>query len=411
MTQRQQSVLLTRATVLLHCAKRAILYKEDSIQRMTAETPQNAHNLLNHGTFHTTAEVIVIAGDSVRRLFALTSMQHLLQQHGIQVTAFSMTLSHQDIVALEAKGGQLQIRPYSFGAFHAEYKTYEHPAEQKTVIIVEMTMEHLKTFRLAKHSVQTLIFTDLVCSDNDSCAELRDILVDQVRGTPSFQTILYNNDLGELSKGAALLPVEDIPVRSHFSFGKSRVSTIHWSIVDNALMGSMPNAQVSLPVFDLPQSSLLRQEGIFAALSWLDISTLLAPEHITDGFGQLPLWEEHHGPLTLFWSHPFEHRSDIQYLLAMPQSAYLCIGMGPYLRFEEIIEQRIEQFETILVVAEDQNQVSLFQEYFLQKEKDSYHVIIYLPELQQLTGIFRHVFARAKNVMMLFDTPASFPPL
>lgn len=381
------------------------------MSELTEQQTNSEHGLLAAGAFHTTAEVIVIAGNSVRRLFALTAMLRLLGQLEITCSAFSMTLTHEDIVALEAKGGKLPIHPYRTGAFQAEYKTYEHPAEQKAVIIVEMDLHQLRTFRLQKHSVQTLILADLVCTDGDTCAELRDILVDQVRSTPTFQTILYNNDLGTLPTGAALLPVEDIPVRSHFSFGKSRVSTIHWSLEGERLLGSMPNAHVNLPAFDLPESSTLRQEGVFAALSWLQINTLLEPERISDGYGHLPLWEEHHGPLTLFWSRPFTERDDIQYLLAMPQSAYLCIGVTPYLRFEEILEERIEQFETILVVAEDQNQVSLFQEYFLQKERDSYHVIIYLPQIDDLTAVFRHVFTRAKSVMMLFDQPASFPPL
>lgn len=367
--------------------------------------------VLNQGAFHTTAEVIVIAGDSVRRLFALAAMCRLLQQHHVAFSAFSMTFTHEDVQALEEKGGAQQVRPYSYSAFHTEYKTYEHPAEQKAVIVVEMDLNQLREFRLQKHSVQTLILTDFVCPDADTCADLRDILVDQVRNTPTFQTILYNNDLGNLPPGAVLLPVEDIPVRSHFSYGKSRVSAIHWSLEGEALEGSMPNARVNLPAFDLATSSLLRQEGIFAALSWLQISSVLVAENIVDGYGRFPLWEEHHGPLTLYWSRPFVQREDVQYLLALPQSKFLCIGMGPYLRFEEIIEQRIEQFETILVVAEDQNQVSLFQEYFLQKERDSYHVIIYLPEIEQITAVFRHVFTRAQNVMMLFDHPASFPPL
>lgn len=363
------------------------------------------------GGFHTTAEVIVIAGNSVRRLFTLSAMVRLLQQHDILLAAFSRSLSHEDISALESAGGPQFIKPYTYSAFHAEQKTFEEPSEQKSVIVVEMTLDQLRDFKLSKHAVQTVIFTDLVCSDADSCAELREVLVDQVRSTPTFQTILYNNDLGTMDKGAVLLPAEDIPVRTHFSFGRSAVSTIHWSLEQDHLQGSMPNAQVRLPLFDLATSSLLRQEGVFAALSWLDITTLLDGERIHDGYGSLPMWEEHHGPLTLFWARPFQLYNDIKYLLDMPQSSYLCLGVAPYLRFEEIIEQHIEQFETILVVAESESQVALFQEYFLQKEKDSYHVIIYLPDIHALTDVFRHVFARAKEVMMLFDDPTSFPPL
>jgi len=329
----------------------------------------------------------------------------------MNVVAFSQSLRPTELAALSGKNSQMHLRPYSYGAFIAEQKTFEHPMEQKSVIIIEMTLSQLRQFSLAKHHVQTLILTDLQCPDVDTCAEMRDYLTSQVRTTPTFQTILYNNDLGEVSKDTVLLTVEDIPVRSHFSFGRSQVSTIHWSIEGELLQGSMPNAQVTLPVFDLPTSTLLRQEGIFAALSWLDITTLLDPKVITTGYGALPLLEDHHGPLTLFWARPFELRSDIDAVLTLPSSTYLCIGVGPYLRFEALIEERIEQFETILVVAEDQNQVSLFQDYFLSKERDSYHVIVYLPEIEALTSVFKHVFARAQAVTMIFDAPASFPPL
>lgn len=353
----------------------------------------------------------MVAGDSVRRLYTVATLLHLLPQHRMDVVAFSQSLRPAELTDLAAKAPGLVLRPYSHGAFAAEYKTYEHPAERKAVIIVEMTLGQLRNFSLSKHHVQTLLLTDLQCPDAETCADMREYLVGQVRTTPTFQTVLYNNDLGDIAKDAVLLTVEDIPVRSHFSFGRSQVSTIHWSIEGEQLQGSMPNAQVTLPVFDLARTSLLRQEGIFAALSWLDITTLLDPAVITAGFGGLPLLEEHHGPLTLFWARPFELRSDIQHVLTLESSRYLCIGMGPYLRFEELIEQRIEQFETILVVAEDQNQVSLFGDYFLQKERDSYHVLLYLPDLSSLTSVFSHVFARASNVTMMFDAPMSFPPL
>ncbi|MFN7160142.1 MAG: hypothetical protein ACK4NC_00855 [Candidatus Gracilibacteria bacterium] len=370
-------------------------------QQKKAATSLDIHST---GDFSTAATVVFLVGNSLRRLHAFWSIMNILDSLDHPFTGLTATLKKDELEFMKSrtplKNGTCEH--YSLHTFQEAYKKHQIASTKKAFIIIEMDFNLLSNISFPQHEVQTLLLTDFTFSDPDTPAFLEERIISQMRRSSLLQTIVYNYDIGQFesqTQSSFHLRLDDIPIRTHYSFGKTTDSLMQFSEKGNTLLTAMPNLQLTLP-FD-PHSTVMRKEGYFAAVGLLLAERVLNHDVSFHSQPASPWLEEQISPkLTALWAKYSSRPEEIQSIIE--RCPRLCMSLSVYLRFEQTIENSIADIERVVVVAEEKSQEAVFSEYFVQKEKDSYHTIVFIPDAAQLPDLLSAV-AGEEEFYLLFD--------
>lgn len=356
------------------------------------------------GDFSTAATVVFLVGNSLRRLHAFWALMNILDTLEHPFTGLTSTLKKDELELMQSRMPlhHGSCDHYSTHTFQEAYKKHQVGSTKKAFIIIEMDFNLLSNISFSQHEVQTLLLTDFTFSDPDTPALLEERIISQMRRSSLLQTIVYNYDIGQYDdqkQSSFHLRLDDIPIRTHYSFGKTTDSLMQFIVNERTLMIAMPNLQLRLP-FD-PHSTVMRKEGYFAAIGLLLAERVINDTSSPTAQPSSPWLEEQLSPkLTALWAKYTTRPEELQAIIE--RCPRLCMSMSAYLRFEQTIENSIAELEKVIVVAEDKSQESVFSEYFVQKEKDSYHTIVYVPDAALLPEILP-LLAGDDEFYLLFD--------
>lgn len=367
-------------------------------------TEDLAKTSANTGAFYTAPKVIFLVGRSVRRFHTMCILAQMLDEMQLSFTFMSTSIKAHDLEAMQERlpftSGS--IIPYGFKKFKEIYASYQIPSPKQSLIVIEMDFAFLAKISFAEHEVQTLLLTDFAFEDPDFPEMLEERIIAQMKRASLLQTIVYNYDIEEDSRGQSknyYLPIDDIPIRTHSSFGRTTDSMMQFTLTDIALTINMPNLRMDVP-YDSHMTSIKR-EGYFAAVGLLLSERIITT---TSKYVHMPLspwFEDTPSPLsTIVWMQFATLPEEMNAIISA--HPYLCVSISVYLRFEQVIENRIIDLERLIVVAEKPEQEALFSEYFVQKEKDSYHTIVYIPEKDVLQEALPKI-TEGKPICYVFD--------
>ncbi len=278
---------------------------------------------------------------------------------------------------------------------------------QGHVILVEGTWSDLGQLeRKCPNFSHTLLLTDLRVIDKETEEEVLERLVAAINSGKEPASLLYPSDLLQSKEHHHMLDVSRIQSKTE-SYGFDEYASIHWMYKDGKLVAT-GNVQAAIEVVDIEVHSTLAKRSLIASLSSLkqtEENLPVGPIHV-----DAPMVEEpgKEGELKT-WSKFIQYEEEIQSLVQIPGLKNMCIGLDAYLRFEKYIEAEIAHFETLLVVAENPVQEELLRDMLLQKERDSYHSIIFVPRRAQMRTTLQRVFrSQKKRVHYVFDEMETF---
>lgn len=370
------------------------------------DAPQAAQQVdpVSQEDYYTAPRVLFVVGNSLRRLHTVSMLAHMLDELQISFACFYSSLSQEEFSIFAERFAYVHghIAAYRYAGFKEQYVKFQKPSKTPCYIIIEMNFDFLSKISFAEHEVQSLLLTDFSFLDADTPEDLEQRIIAQMKRTPSLQSMVYHFDMQQYSSTAQkryLLQVEDIPIRTHYSFGRTVDSMIQLIPQEHSLILTMPNMQCAVPYDN--QMTKVAEEGYFAALALLASERVLTSMQTITRPALSPWLEDMLSPKrTIMWGAYIQEAEEMNAILDKHQ--FLCVSMSIYLRFEQVIENRITEVGQIFVVPERDDQEVVFGEYFVQKEKDSYHTIIYVPEKQLLEEVL-HSMGGEHTYCMVFD--------
>ncbi len=347
-------------------------------------------------SFYKAPTVVIITGNTNRRFHALSVCADTLAVHGHSVDCLSFSLDEKELNALK-KYQVSKIKPYSFHVFKELYKAHEAPSRTKSFILIEMDVDLLKKFAFADHKVRTVLFTDMFVTSKEEGEELMDVMKVAIKKTSTLHTILSNDDVhNDISKDLFFLPLDLLPIHNHKTFGTTPISTYYFNNTDHdvVLKEGTSTQEFHIPFF--AQCSSIKKEGIQGALALLRSEGITPSTCMSQGF---PIIESQiSDSIEYYWMGEETTTEEIH--AVFQEAKHVCIGVSVYLSFEDIIEGYVESLDSILVVAENIAEATLFTEYFVKKEKDSFYSVVYAADKDDLKYLIPPLFEGHKVVYM-----------
>lgn len=347
-------------------------------------------------SFYKAPAVIVITGNTNRRLHTLSVCANTLAVNGYAVESFSFSLDKKELAKLQ-QYELPAIQSYSHGVFMDRYKAHEAPSHTKSFLLIEMDIDVVKDFKFADHKVRTIVFTDVFMKTKDGAEELMEAMHQVVKKASSLNTILSNDDVDrEDTDGMYYLPLDMLSVRNHKTYGTTNISSYVLEQAEHDLSIREGKAVQKYHVPFFSKFSRIKQEGIEAALAMFLVEGIQPTTFMPQGF---PLIEkdinEH---VEYYWMGEETTEEEVHAILDVAKD--ICVGVSVYLSFENIIEEYVEKLGSILVVAENIAEATLFTEYFVKKEKNSFYSIVYASKKEDLKYLIPPLFEGHKVVYM-----------
>lgn len=354
-------------------------------------------------------EVIVVVGNSIRRFYTTAFLQHVLNNTGHNVVALSLDLDMDERDTTEVYGKYFQ--EYSPRTFKATYSSMEQPRDHKSYILLELHYEKLMELDLKKHNIKTMIFTDLRVENAEMAKEIKEYIDHQYHHSRVLDRIFYNTDAVPkdlFSNQYHFLQVDELKIPRQWSFGETALAEFGFSVETKGnIICRHDSTSFQCSVAEEILLSTVKKDGLFGALAYVmeeDISWELITETISH-LPTLPYMEEYKDEELYLWTRPVLMGDAVWD--GVKQQHTLCIGASIYLYNETLIEKSIDDIKHILVVAEHPVEAEFYAEYFLEKEQQSMHKVVFYPSLQHLPHILRGLF-KSEKIMYMFEYLPTF---
>ncbi len=347
---------------------------------------------------------VLIVGATQRRLHLFHILLSALQRKDMQVLAQSASLSHEMKKKLERMHIDMNFDVYKLGSGF-------HRTDEKSILLVEMTYEQFLIENTDALHEALLVLADLRIEDTLFGQDIKDKIA-QMNAKKQLKEVLYNVDtVSKREEGIShhYIDIESILSENVIGYGRSPLSSIHFDIQDDVLNIMTKTESHEIQIEHISAYSYLKQEGLFGAIAVL-LQYDFFDKETCSKLETYPFLERDSGNIeVLVWTFGAIHPDEFDALLRIPTYTNVAMGLANYLRFEDIIERNIERFETVLVVAEDEAQAELLGDYFLSKEHDSYHSIIFVPNSSEMRTSLQRVFrGQEKKILYLFDNIGTF---
>jgi len=362
--------------------------------------------------FENVPHLILVTGETIRRLHTFAMLVKELSELGKEVHSFTSTYTGKQLKRLQQNHKQV---PYDIFKVNKVKKAINDSVTGKKkvdFIIVEALTRDVLLNNLLSLPVKTMIFSDLRARTNMEAQEAASMLLASMKKNPTLQRVLVNADTtlkkyeGFQPSYIEIKPTEKVDM---VHYGRSELAGIRFTPEEDTLTIDSVGDQYKHDVPSLKDYSLLKKEGLFAALSFLYKEELLEQAQLWD-IDSVPFLENHSGDDEQFvWTEGLNYPDELKELIHISKYKNVCIGLTNYLRFEEVIESDIHLFDTLLVVAENDTQAELLGDYFLNKEKGSYHSIIFVPDRTEMRTALQRIFrSQNKPILYLFDNISTF---
>ncbi len=353
------------------------------------------------GNVYKAPEVILVVGNSLRRFHTAIYLRDILTFCKHHVDTFTTTLDFDD------EQTKVKYAPYftkhDYKSFKLAYEEVEGARSHKAYIIIEVSLDVLPAFPISKHNVKTILFTDMRMGKKEQPAEVKEYIDHEYHHSHILDRLIYNTNTvpkAEFADQYFFVQVDEISIPRQYSFGASSMSTCGFDI-DEVITVTHEGKKSSCArpaIID----GVIKSESLMGAISYA-LEEDLALGDIEGSFQHLtalPLFDEVKAEGTMLWTRPMILGDAIWDALQSEQA--LCIGVSIYLYNEDLIERSIDKVSQIVVVAEQEAESELYTEYFLKKERQSDHKIIYTSSRGFLPHIPSTLF-NSEKIMYIFE--------
>lgn len=347
---------------------------------------------------------VLIVGSTQRRLHVFHMLLSFLNAKEMTVVAYSASMTHEMKKKLERLHFDLKFDVYKQGSLPQK-------VDESTITLKEMTYEQFLSEDTGMLREALLILADLRIDDTLLGQDIKD-KIEKMNDTKQIKEVIYNADtVSKREEGLSkhYIDIDSMPGENIIGFGRSPLSSIHFETKEDSITILTKNLSQEITIPNLKEFSYLKQEGLFGAIAALVQYDFFDADIMTKS-ETYPFLERDSGKIeVLVWTFGSIHPDEFDALLKIPTYTNVAMGLTNYLRFEDVIERNIERFEAVLVVAEDEAQAELLGDYFLSKEHDSYHSIIFVPNSAEMRTSLQRVFrGQEKKIIYLFDNIGTF---